>query len=205
MPGRAGERTWGRALEIAIWTGASTSAQCAASMPSAARIPNVSAMATPAVPISWRRWGIDRSADPLFRPVRSAGAARFAVWRVASDARWVGVPSRRSARTAKRITITITITTPTRAIHSASFIGPLAAVVARPSGGLFTAPWTEVCHIAPVATRGLAARTEYPSHDRRSSCGDDRLSHGWVTSPTTHCTGGGRLRTMTWSRLLGGT
>ena len=101
-------------------------------------------MATPAVPISWRRCGIDRSAEPLLSPVRSAGAARFAVWRVASDARCVGVPSRRPARTAKRITMTITITTPTRAIHNASFIGPLVAAVAHVHPAFFALPLVEV-------------------------------------------------------------
>ena len=149
-----GDRTCGRPLEIAACTGSSTSAQCAASMPSAARIPKVSAMARPAVPISWRRCGIARSAEPLLRPVRSAGAARLAVWRVASDARCVGVPSRRPARTANRITMAITITTPTRAIHNASFIGPLVTAVAHVHPAFSHSPWVEVWHIAPAKTRG---------------------------------------------------
>ena len=119
-----GSRTRGRLVDIATCMSGSTSTQCAGSMPSAARIPKVSAMATPAVPINWRRWEIDRSAEFRFSPVRSAGAARFAVCNVASDARCVGVPSRRPESTAKRITTRIRITRPTRAIHSASSSNP---------------------------------------------------------------------------------
>ena len=66
-----------------------------------------------------------------------------------------GAPQRR----AKRITITITTTTPTRAIHSASFIGPLAAVVALLQPAVFiNAPWRSVPYRSHRDTVGLAAR-----------------------------------------------
>ena len=171
-----GERTWGRPLAIASCTVPAASVQCAASMPSAASIPKVSAMATPVAPISWRRWR-DRS---LRRAVVEAGpqwgAARFAVWRVAKAARCVGVPSRRSERTAKRITTTITTTTPTRAIHSASFIGPLRRRdgESRNAGcspaSRSSVPYGHRKSAAPVAGRHLPEPC-------RSSHADDRSSH----------------------------
>ena len=182
--------------------GASTSSQCAASMPSAASIPKVSAMATPAVPIKLAEVG-DRSlrralveAGPQRRGQPGSPCGGWPAPRAASACRAAARSARRSGSRS-----TITITTPTRAIHSASFIGPLPPWRAPPTVHCVL---SAVCHIAPpeIGVVGLTVRQRDLAC--RSSHGDDRSSHECVTSPTTHCSGGGRLRTMTSSHLSGG-